>query len=209
MVTAANDSQPSPSNWLGPCLALAEVVVAFVVVHSAYRATKQFTVVGEWERAAGANFTPGAVMIGMTLVMLWVCRRDFGSYGLSLTGWRYGLALGLAGSVVLLSIEAVGLLVTGIEFDGTRPPDPHRRLSLLRIIALASVALPAYAAVLILVQKRRALVDRIPAAASVIAIAGLMTAWAKRCFIGVTFSPASMWRFVVTGQSSDSTSGRA
>jgi membrane protease YdiL (CAAX protease family) len=156
-------------------LALAEVVVAFVVVHSAYRATKQFTVVGEWERAAGANFTPGAVMIGMTLVMLWVCRRDFGSYGLSLTGWRYGLALGLAGSVVLLSIEAVGLLVTGIEFDGTRPPDPHRRLSLLRIIALASVALPAYAAVLILVQKRRALVDRIPAAASVIAIAGLMT----------------------------------
>jgi membrane protease YdiL (CAAX protease family) len=68
----------------------------------------------------------------------------------------------------------IGFLVTRIDIDATKPPDPHVRPSPLRMIALAAIVLPGYAAVLALVQRRRAILDRIPAAISMVAIAGLM-----------------------------------
>jgi membrane protease YdiL (CAAX protease family) len=158
--------------WDQP-LAIAEVIAAFVVTHVTYRAIKQFTVVGDWERAAHTNLTPGAVMIGFTLITLLVCRRNFESYGLSVKRWRYNLTLGLVGALAVLSIQAVALRVTRLQFDATRPPDPHAPLSLLRIMAIAAVALPAYFAVLALMRQRRPILDRIPPAISLLAIGAL------------------------------------
>jgi CAAX protease family protein len=174
MSAIANLSEPRSRQRWDRALAIAEVVAAFVLTHIAYRAIKQFTVVGAWEAAAGTNFTPGAVMIGFTLVMLAVCRRRFESYGLSCKQWRYWIALGLVGSLIILAIGAIGFLATRINIDATKPPDHHARPSPLRIVALAAIALPAYAAVLALVQKRRAILDQIPAVISLLAIAALM-----------------------------------
>ena len=39
--------------------AIGEVVLAFALVHAAFRAFKQFTGLGRWESAAHLNFTPG------------------------------------------------------------------------------------------------------------------------------------------------------
>ena len=140
-------------------------------------------------------------MIGFTLVVLSVCHRDFESYGLSAKHWRYWLALGLAGSLAILAIQAAGLFVTRIEFDATRPPDPHAPLSPRRMIALAAIALPAYAVILALVQRRPAVLDRIPAAISILAIATLMAmlpltaAWFHRPPMWLT----SLWLFFGAG----------
>src|SRR5262245_8788015 len=122
-------------------LAIVEVVTAFALTHIAYRAIKQFTIVGAWDVAAHMNLTPGAVMIGITLVVLVVCRRSFEAYGLGCKQWRYWLALGLTGSLIILAIGAIGFLATRIDIDATRPPDPHARPSPLRMIALAAIAL--------------------------------------------------------------------
>jgi hypothetical protein len=43
--------------------ALAEVTAVFAATHVLYRAIKRFTLLGEWESAAGTNFIPGAVMV--------------------------------------------------------------------------------------------------------------------------------------------------
>lgn len=175
MMDVAKVSEPLLRRRWDRALAIAEVVGAFALTHVAYRAIKQFTVIGDWDASRHTNFTPGAVMIAFMLAVLWVCRRNFESYGLGFRDWQYCLALGLAGSVVMLLIEGVGLFATHIQFDATKPPDPRAPLSPLRMIALAATVLPAYAAVLILVQKRRALLVRIPPAISLPAIAVLMS----------------------------------
>jgi membrane protease YdiL (CAAX protease family) len=173
MSPIANTSELHSRQRWDRALAIIEVCAAFVLTHITYRAIKHFTVVGAWDASAHTNFTPGAVMIGFTLVMLVVCRRSFDAYGLGCKQWRYWLALGLAGSLIILAIDVSGFLVTRIEIDATRPPDPHVRPSPLRITSLAAIVLPGYAADLALLQRRRAILDRIPAAISVLAIAAL------------------------------------
>src|SRR5262249_49797510 len=131
MLNAYKTSESRSRQPWDRALALAEVVAAFILTHIAFRAIKQFTVIGEWDASARTNITPGAVMIGFTLVMLVICRRSFEVYGLGCERWRYWLALGLAGSLIILAIGVIGFLVTRIEIDATRPPDPHARPSTL------------------------------------------------------------------------------
>jgi hypothetical protein len=49
---------------------------------------KHFTVVGVWERGAYTNFTPGAVMILFTMLVIVIGSRDPGQYGLTLRDWQ-------------------------------------------------------------------------------------------------------------------------
>jgi hypothetical protein len=74
------------SHWHVPlyAAAIAEVLFAFVFVHLAFRAIKQFTSLGRLEGAAHLNFTPGVVMILFTVGVLLLCRRSFPAYGLGL-----------------------------------------------------------------------------------------------------------------------------
>jgi hypothetical protein len=131
---------------LGRLLAIAEVGFAFGLTHVAYRALKNFTAIGEWD--AGPNFTPGAVMITFTILALVFCRRNFQAYGLSTKEWSHHLSLGLVCSLLLIGVWATGLLVTGIQLDSTRPPDPHAPHQLKRVAGLAVIALPACLAVI-------------------------------------------------------------
>ncbi len=206
MSPAANISGPrsrqrySRQRW-DRTLAIVEVAIAFGLTHLAYRAIKHFTVVGAWEAAAGTNLTPGVVMIGFTLVTLLVCRRSFEAYGLGCQQWRYWLALGLAGSLIILAIGVAGFLVTRIDIDATRPPDPYARPSPLRLIALAAIALPGYAAVLALVEQRRAILDRIPPGISPIGIAALsaMLPLTAACLQRPPMWQTSLWLFFGAG----------
>lgn len=83
-------------------------MVAFALVHLAYRSFKRFTELGKLERAAHLNFSPGLVMILVTVLLLWLCRRRFADYGLTLKDWARHLNIGLLAALVL--IAGAGLL---------------------------------------------------------------------------------------------------
>lgn len=169
-------------------LAIAEVVLAFVVVHVTYRFLKHFTVVGQWD--AGTNFTPGAVMIAFTVMVLLLRRRSFEAYGLGVKRWEFNLSLGLVGSLLLVGIAAIGLLVTGFHFDSSRPPDPHAPHPLVRVARLAVVALPAFVLVLGLLWTRGRIVERIPPAVSIPALFALL---AMPPLVAAHFHRPAMW----------------
>jgi hypothetical protein len=124
----------------------------FAVTHLAYRALKNFTVVGKWD--ARTNFIPGAVMIAVAILGLVLCGRSFEAYGLSLKGWRLHLSLGLICSLLLIGVWGVGLIVTGIQLDSTKPPDPHASHQLHRLAELAAIGLPACLLVLAVIRSK-------------------------------------------------------
>ncbi|HWX22061.1 MAG TPA: CPBP family intramembrane glutamic endopeptidase [Candidatus Binatia bacterium] len=173
---------------LGRFTAITEVVLAFGLVHVAYRALKHFTVFGQWD--ARTNFIPGLTMVAFTVALLLLYRRSFAAYGLSAKRWSYHLSLGLACSLLLLAVVAVGLAATRVHFDASKPPDPHAPHQFLRIAGLAVVVLPAFILVLRLVGRRRAIIERIPPIASVSAIFALL---AVLPLVAAHFHRPSMW----------------
>ncbi len=152
-------------------LAVAEVLVAFVVVHVAFRAIKHFTVVGQWNQ--GRNFTPGVIMIAFTVTVLLLCGRSFETYGLGVKRWADHLSLGLVCSGLIIAIAAVVLTVTRFHFDASKPPDPHAS-QFSRIIGLTVVAVPAFLAVLAVVWTRGRIIGQMPALATVPAMLVLL-----------------------------------
>lgn len=151
----------STRGTLARAVAIAEVVLAFVLVHVAFRALKHFTVIGQWEGAARTNFTPGIVMVAFTVMVLLLCGRNFESYGLGLKRWSYHLNLGLVCSLLIIAIVALGLMLTRFHFDASRPPDPHT-VQFSRIIGLAIVGVPAFLAVLVVLRTRGRIIEHIP-----------------------------------------------
>ena len=101
--------------------AIIEVWFAFGLVHVTYRALKHFTPVGRWEGAVGVNFTPGVVMILFTMGVLFVCGRDFETYGLSAKHWRGNMNIGLIWAILMIGLAGVGLEITHIHFDASHP----------------------------------------------------------------------------------------
>jgi membrane protease YdiL (CAAX protease family) len=158
---------------LARIIALAEVVVVFGLTHLTYRAIKSFTPVGEWD--AGTNFTPGAVMIAVTILILAFGRRNFEAYGLNPKGWPRNLSLGLVCSLLLIGVWATGVLLTGIHLDSTRPPDPHAPDQFKRVAGLAAIALPAYALVMAAFRSRGRAMERIPPFVSIPVILVLLS----------------------------------
>jgi membrane protease YdiL (CAAX protease family) len=159
--------------------AIIEVLIAFALVHAAYRALKYFTVVGQWEGAAKTNFIPGTVMILFTIGVLWVCRRDFGAYGLTLKGWQHDVNLGLALSVLLVAAAAVGLMVTRVHFD---PAHPHENVTAR--LAGAGFGLLAVVFLVCVFQRERSILRPVPHAA-------LTVAW---LFFGAGFGEEIFYR---------------
>jgi membrane protease YdiL (CAAX protease family) len=129
-------------------VALAEVTAVFAVTHVLYRAIKRFTLVGEWEGAAGTNFIPGAVMVAVTVGMLLFGRRQVEQYGLGLQRWPRDLNLGLACGTVVIACGAVALGVTGFRYDPSRPPEPHDPAQFIRTLGSPAIGLLALLALL-------------------------------------------------------------
>lgn len=147
-----------------------EVALAFGVVHVTFRALKHFTVVGEWERAAQTNFTPGAVMALFTFVILLLCRRSPRAYGITLKPWRENLSFGLAACCLLAAAAGIGLALTRIQFDASRPAGMHRALP------GAVVALLVTAALVWLLRRHSSVLRGIPPIISVIVMLAVLCA---------------------------------
>jgi len=75
--TLGQIGQVQPQSPLARAWAIIEVVLAFAVVHVAYRSFKHFTALGQLEGAQGLNFSPGTTMILLTLAMILVRWRSF------------------------------------------------------------------------------------------------------------------------------------
>ncbi len=181
----------------GRTAALIEVLLAFSLVHVAYRSFKHFTELGRLEVASGLNFSPGTAMILFTVAMLLVCKRDFAEYGLTLKGWRYNLNVGLLWAVIV--VAAAGLIVAflPVHLDLLHPPDLPRAVA----FSLSELALTLLLA-LFLMRERR-LVRAIPPAAAFVVLLGLLcvpliVAWHfNRPLVNVLFTV--LWLFLGAG----------
>jgi membrane protease YdiL (CAAX protease family) len=136
-------------------VALAEVTAMFVATHVLYRAIKRFTLLGEWEGAAGTNLIPGVVMMVFTFTVLLLSRRRLEAYGLGLRWWPQDLKLGLACGIVVIAVAAIALGVTGYRYDAGRTPDPNGPPQLLRTLGAPVVGTLALLAMLGVVRMAR------------------------------------------------------
>jgi membrane protease YdiL (CAAX protease family) len=123
--------------------AVLEVTLAFGLVHVTYRSFKHFTMLGQWESAAGLNFSPGVTMIVFTLVVLALSNTRPVAFGLTLRGWRTLIPLGLVWSILILLAGGLALASATVRFDPMSPPDLPRAL-------LASAGYLAFAALVML-----------------------------------------------------------
>jgi hypothetical protein len=114
------------AGFTGRVAAIIEVLLAFSFVHLIYRSFKHFTELGRLEVTSGLNFSPGAVMILLTVAVLLVSRRNFQDYGLTLNRWRYNLNVGLLCALVLVLAAGVVVQVRLVHFDPLHPPDVIR-----------------------------------------------------------------------------------
>jgi membrane protease YdiL (CAAX protease family) len=94
---------PNARRWA----AILEIVVAFALVHVVFRSFKHFTEAGRFETAAHVNFSPGAMMILATLLLVLLPRRNPADYGLTATPWRRNLNIGLFAALLLAGGAAV------------------------------------------------------------------------------------------------------
>jgi membrane protease YdiL (CAAX protease family) len=167
-VIGAPERTPS-YNRLGRVVAVIEILVAFVLVHIAFRALKQFTYLGKLEGEAHLNFTPGMVMIAFTVCWLIVTHRSFTAYGLTLARWTQNLKVGLLWGVLL--VAGVGCLaLLGVRHQpGVRPPTMIEGM-IYGIASLAAVVLFA----LVLTRWQEKFLERLPAVICILSFVGLL-----------------------------------
>lgn len=198
---AVSDTGSQPRyGLLQPAAALAEVTVMFAATHVLYRAIKRFTLLGEWEGAAGTNFIPGMAMVAMTVGALLVGRRRFEPYGLGVRRWPQDLNLGLACATVVIAVAAVALGVTGYRYDPNRPPDPNGPPQLMRTLGSPVIGLLALLALLVLFRLARGKPHTPPAVSlailvALLAVPPLLAAYLHRSAVWL----AVLWNFLGCG----------
>ena len=148
--------------------ALAEVAVAFAFVHGCFRAIKQFTTLGRLDVETGLNFTPGVVMILFTVCVLFLCRRSFSTYGLTLARWTAGLKLGLLWGVLLVTGGGLLMLFRVRHQPGSVPPGMKEGI----VYGLACLA--AVVAFGWLLRRQQPVLSRVPAGLCVALLVGLL-----------------------------------
>jgi membrane protease YdiL (CAAX protease family) len=180
--------------------ALAEVTAVFAATHVLYRAIKRFTLLGDWEAAAGTNFIPGVVMVAVSVCALLVRRWRFEPYGLDLRRWPRDLNLGLACGTVVIAFSAVALGVTGYRYDPSRPPDPHGPPQLMRTLGAPAIGLLALLVLLALFRGVRGRRHTPPAVSvavlvALLAVPPLLAAYLHQPAVW----PAELWNFFGAG----------
>jgi membrane protease YdiL (CAAX protease family) len=152
----------------GRVAAIIEVLLAFLLVHLAYRSFKHFTAPGRLEAASGLNFSPGTAMALYTVAVLVVCRRDFALYGLTLKGWKYNLNVGLFWTMVLAA-AGLALAFSPVRLDPLHPPDLPRAL----VVSFGLLVLALLLALFLV--RERGLVRRIPPTVGLLVLASLLS----------------------------------
>jgi membrane protease YdiL (CAAX protease family) len=99
--------------------AIAEVTLAFAVMHVAFRAFKRFTVLGQFETQNGLNFAPGVAMIIVALAFIAMRRRSPAEFGLTPHPFASSIKAALLCLLILAGCGALAL-VCGAPFE--RPP---------------------------------------------------------------------------------------
>lgn len=150
--------------------AIAEVVIAFVLVHVTYRSLKYFTPIGRWEGETGLNFTPGGVMILFTVAVLLLRGRDFASYGLTWDRWRHRLNTGLLWTLVLVVLAGVGRMFARIRLDASLP-----QVDMASHIAVVLFGLTVTIVLLWLMKGQTKYLDRVPMATSLVLFGALLS----------------------------------
>lgn len=168
--------------------AIAEVVLAFGLVHVGWQALRYFTVFGKW--LAHTNLILGLTMVAFTFTVMLLSRRSFAAYGLGTERRSYHLNLGLVCALTLIAVEAMALVVMSGHIDTRWPPAPHAAHKFLRFVGLATAALPAHIIVLLLVWKKRAFIKRIPTLVTIPAIFALLCVLP---LVAAYFHRPSMW----------------
>lgn len=170
LIPAAEPSDRSRSgNLVGRVASVIEVVLAFSLVHLAYRSFKHFTALGRVEGAAGLNLSPGTTMILFTVAMILVCRRDFVEYGLSWKGWRYHLNVGLLWAMIVVATVGLVLAISPVRLDPLHPPDLPKAL----VCSCGAVVLTLLLALFLM--RERSVVRAIPPAFAFLVLLGLLS----------------------------------
>jgi membrane protease YdiL (CAAX protease family) len=149
--------------------ALLEVLLAFAVVHVAYRSFKHFTEPGCLEGARGLNFSTGTTMIVFTLAMIVIRRRSFAEYGLTWKNWRYNVNLGLLWAVIEGTGGALAVVFAPFRVDPLHPPDLARAMVFSSGYLLLTFFLAAF------LMRERRLLARVPATASLVILTGFLS----------------------------------
>jgi uncharacterized protein len=157
------------ANLVGRVAAIMEVLLAFSLVHLAYRSFKHFTELGRLESAAGLNLSPGTAMILFTVALLLVSRRRFKHYGLTLKGWRYNLNVGLLWAVLIVLAAGVVVQLGLVHFDPLHPPD------LTRAVVFSSGEVLVILLLIMFLMRERSVVRRVPPFASLVVLLGLVS----------------------------------
>ncbi len=89
--------------------AIAQVVCVYVAIMVLITALRAIGVVG-WEiKTLGWSYTGAAVFIIVPAVVLWLTRRRWSDYGVTLADWRTNLSVGMKGFIVSLFPFFIGL----------------------------------------------------------------------------------------------------
>ncbi len=150
--------------------AILEVVLAFVLVHVTYRSLKSFTPLGRWEWETGLNFTPGAVMILVTVLVLLLCGRSFEAYGLTWKRWRHNLNIGLLWTLLLVVLAGVGRMFTHVHSDPS-----FAQADMTNRVAGAVFGLTVTILLLWFMKGQARYLARVPWATSVVLLAALLS----------------------------------
>lgn len=130
--------------------AVAEVLVAFALVHVGWRSFKHFSRLGQLEAASQQNLSPGLIMIAFTVLAVRLRGWRLSDFGLNLHNARYHLTLGILWGLLSLSGLVLVVLLTGYRPAPGGPPNLPWRVSFV-----ASAVAAAYGLLLIAMLRRR------------------------------------------------------
>jgi membrane protease YdiL (CAAX protease family) len=144
-------------------LALLEVLLAFAVVHVAWRSFKHFTWLGRVEGAAHLNYSAGAFMILFSVLAVRLRSWRLSDFGVNLKDWRYNLNLG-----ILWGVLEVAALLAVVRLLGFHPSNYVNPGTPWPLALIGSGIAIVYALVLLrMLRKPRASLAAVPAAVSI------------------------------------------
>jgi hypothetical protein len=169
LVRAAQQSGCTRSGSLvGRVAAIVEVLLAFALVHLAYRSFKHFTPLGRLEGATGLNFSPGATMILFTVAVLLLGKRSFADYGLTMKDSSYHLNVGLLWAAIVVAAAGLVLALSPVRLDPLHPPDLPKAV----LGSCGAILLTLFLALFLM--RDRVLLRRVPATLTLLVIGGLL-----------------------------------
>src|SRR5262245_52827460 len=117
MTPGSEPAVPSGS-WRTRSVALAEVTLAFALMHLAFRAFKRFTPLGQLEYTHDFNLSPGVAMILFSFLFITLRLRRPADYRLALRPFFPAMNAGVL-CILVWSIVAAAALAFGLRRDPT------------------------------------------------------------------------------------------